>query len=331
VVARPLPIAGRAGDVVDLELTWRAATGATVVLAAGVAVLRYTQRPRVTATALFAQETALILGLFALWQYAGTFSVMSPDGAIGRGQWIWHQERVYHLPSEVWVQRLFLPHPMIVEFFNLYYAVLHFPVLIGCMIWLFVRHRERYRRLRTTVVAFTGCCLLIQLIPVAPPRMLPGTQLIDTAVRYGQSVYSATGGFDADQLSAMPSVHVGWAILVAIVVIGTVRSRWRWLALLYPVLTTVVVVATANHYWLDGIVAGLVLAAVLAIQNGGRRMLAWLAETARENDMQTGLLPAARICDHRDISSPAGTGGTSGLDDSRSIHDRAPAGRDRPS
>ena len=148
-----------------------------------------------------------------------------------------------------------LPHPLLVEFFNLYYAVLHFPVLICCMIWLFFRHRDHYRKLRTTLVAFTGGALLIQLIPVAPPRMLPSSGMVDTAVRYGQSVYAAHAGFDADQLSAMPSVHVGWALLVAIAVIGAAGSRWRWLALLYPVLTTLAVVVTANHFWLDGIVA----------------------------------------------------------------------------
>ena len=85
--------------------------------------------------------------------------------------------------------------------------------------------------------------------------------MVDTAVRYGQSVYAGAAGFDADQLSAMPSVHVGWAILVAIAVIGAARSRWRWLALVYPVLTTLVVVVTANHFWLDGIVAAALLGA----------------------------------------------------------------------
>src|ERR1039458_2992433 len=86
------------------------------------------------------------------------------------------------------------------------------------MIWLFVAYRDRYVRMRTTLVAFTAACLLIQLIPVAPPRMLPLTGMVDTAAVYGQSVYSAHSGFDPDQLSAMPSVHVGWALLVAIAV-----------------------------------------------------------------------------------------------------------------
>ena len=84
---------------------------------------------------------------------------------------------------------------------------------------------------------FTGASLLIQLIPVAPPRLLPMTGMVDTAVQYGQSVYAWSGGFDADEFSAMPSVHVGWAIIVAIAVITVSRRRWRWLAAAYPVLT----------------------------------------------------------------------------------------------
>ncbi len=34
---------------------------------------------------------------------------------------------------------------LLVQAFNVYYAVLHFPVLIGCMIWLFVRHQASWR------------------------------------------------------------------------------------------------------------------------------------------------------------------------------------------
>jgi hypothetical protein len=72
----------------------------------------------------------------------------------------------------------------------------------------------------------------------------------------------------------MPSVHVGWAVLVAIAIIATTRSRWRWLALLYPVMTTLAVVVTANHFWLDGVVAALILALVLGVQLLVRRLLA---------------------------------------------------------
>jgi MFS superfamily sulfate permease-like transporter len=68
----------------------------------------------------------------------------------------------------------------------------------------------------------------------------------------------------------MPSVHVGWSIIVAVAVVSALRSPWRWLAVAYPVLTTTVVVVTANHYWLDGIAAGLLVAVALGLQRAGR-------------------------------------------------------------
>jgi hypothetical protein len=250
----------------NLEWSWQEAAISACCLVVVTLLLHRSGRPRLRATALFTRETALVLALFALWQFAGSFSVMGPGGALARGRWIWHLERVLHLPSETSVQRLVLPHPLLVQGFNLYYDILHFPVLIICLIWLWVWHRARYIRVRTTLAVFTGLSLLIALIPVAPPRMLPGTGLVDTAVLYHQSVYQTRVGFNPDQLSAMPSVHVGWAILVAIMVITTARTPWRWLALLYPAATTMAVVVTANHFWLDGIVAALLLGVVLLVQ-----------------------------------------------------------------
>jgi PAP2 superfamily len=290
-------------DVIHFELSWTEAAGAAASVGVVAVALRLARRPRLAAVGVFAQETALVLGLFALWQYAGSFAVLGPGGALGRAHWIWNFERAIHLPSEAALQRVFLPHPLIIEFMNLYYAGLHFTVLIACMIWLFVAHRERYRQLRTTLVAFTGACLLIQLIPVAPPRMLPGIGMVDTGVLYGQSVYQAHAGFDPDQLSAMPSVHVGWAILVAIAVIGTARTRWRWLALLYPAMTSLAVVVTANHFWLDGIVAAILLGAVLLVQTGVRRMRAATAAVAEPAPAGATESALAGVAD----PAPAGT------------------------
>jgi hypothetical protein len=232
-----------------------------------------TARPwprRLAMAAGIAQEAAILLALFALWQLAGSFSLVGPDGALARAQWIWHVERVVHLPSETEIQRAFLGHPLLVQALNLYYASLHFVVLIGCLVWVYARHRRHYPQVRITLVLFTAGALLIQFLPVAPPRMLPGDGMVDTAARYGQSVYGSVAGFNADQLSAMPSVHVGWALLVALVVVQVSGSRWRWLALGYPVLTLLAVVVTANHFWLDGIAAALLLALALLIQRAGR-------------------------------------------------------------
>jgi len=110
------------------------------------------------------------------------------------------------------------------------------------------------------------------LVPVAPPRLIH-VGMVDTASSYGQSVYAVTGQLGADQYSAMPSVHVAWAFLVAVAVIGATRSQWRWLILLHTAATLYVVVVTANHFWLDGVVAVALLGISLAIQVVSRRIV----------------------------------------------------------
>jgi hypothetical protein len=250
---------------------------------------------RLAMAAGIAQEAAILLALFALWQLAGSFSLIGPDGALARAHWIWHAERAVHLPSETEVQRAFLSHPLLVQALNLYYASLHFVVLITCLVWVYARHRRNYPQVRITLVLFTAGALLIQFLPVAPPRMLPGDGMVDTAARYGQSVYGSVAGFNADQLSAMPSVHVGWALLVALVVVQVSGSRWRWLALGYPVLTLLAVVVTANHFWLDGIAAALLLALALLLQRAGRAVRRRLSSRWRRGgsgrEGQPGYLP----------------------------------------
>ena len=254
-------------------LSWQYAVAVACGLGIIAAVIRIRRRrDRLDAWGGLATEAALLFGLYGLWQFAGSFTVMSPAGALAKGRWLWHAERVLHLPGETSVQRLFLPHPVLVQASNLYYDILHFPVLGVCLIWLYAWHRSSYPAIRTTVALFTGASLLIQLIPVAPPRLLPETGLVDTAVQYGQSVYSWQGGFDADQYSAMPSVHVGWALIVTVAVITTSRNKWRWLATAYPLLTLLSVTVTANHFWLDGAAAGVLVALVLAVQRLARSL-----------------------------------------------------------
>ena len=264
-------------------LSWQDAIiiGGCLAVAAGVMRRRRGRWPGVVS------EAALLFGLYGLWQFAGSFTVMSQAGAVSRGRWLWHAERILHLPGETSVQRIFLPYPVLIQAFNLYYDTLHFALLGACLVWLYLRHRDAYPAIRNTVALFTGASLLIQLVPVAPPRLLPGTGLVDTAVRYGQSVYSWHGGFNADEFSAMPSVHVGWAFIVAIAVITASRRRWRWLAAAYPMLTMLVVVVTANHFWLDGIVSGLLVALVLVVQ----RLIRTVRRRGPDRELDAGDLP----------------------------------------
>ncbi len=255
----------------NLMWTWQEATVIAGVLAVGWGMLRW--RRTFLRTQPFLRESALIIGLYALWQFAGSLSGSGTYAAVGRGQSIWDVERSAHLLSEHTVQDWILPHPLIVQAANLYYDTMHFSMMIVFLLWLFIRHREAYPRWRTTLALLTASCLLIQLIPVAPPRMITNLDMIDTAMQYGQSVYGTVAGFRADQLSAMPSVHVGWAVLIAVCVYRVSTSKWRYLGIAHAVMTVLVVVATGNHYWGDGIVAAALLVGAMGALWTGRRIL----------------------------------------------------------
>lgn len=275
-------------------MPWQTAVICAVVLVGGALATGRVRSRAVAVIRPFAREGGIVLGLFGLWQIAGLVSVMGVAGAVRRGWWIWHLERDVWLPSEVTVQRWFLPYPTLVKGINLYYDTLHFTVMIFFLIWLFARHRDHYAHVRNTIVIVTGASLLIQLVPVAPPRMLRSTGIIDTALLYHQSVYGLMDSTVAGQLAAMPSVHVAWAGIVGLGAFGALRSRWRWLWFCYPAATFLVVLVTANHYWADGIVALALIALSVALQAAGRRATA--AVRARRGAVPpTGPLPAAAI------------------------------------
>ena len=257
-----------------VSLSWQHSGELAAVLAAAGGAMALAKDRRVRAVGAFVRETAVIAVLYGLWQLAGELSVAGTSDALTRARWI---ERVEHdalLPTEASIQHLVIGHPLVVQGINLYYAAMHFPMMFVFLIWLFVRHRDRYRPVRTVLAWTTLCCLLIQLIPVAPPRMIPGIGIVDTGLRYNQSVYN-NSGFDADQLSAMPSVHVAWAVLVGYYTWRIGIGRWRYLGVAHAVITIFVVVATGNHWWLDGIVGVTVLAACAWAVFGGRT--AWQA------------------------------------------------------
>ena len=261
----------------NIALSWREAAILSAVLFGLTLLFRSSRAGVLKSVAPVAREIAVLAGLYALWQFAGTTSLQHTEGAFARARWIVRVERDWHLPSEIRAQDLITGHPWLVEMINLYYATMHFAALFVLLVWMFLRHRDRYAYWRTTIVLLTALCLLVQLLPVAPPRLLPEFGFVDTAAEYGQSVYAALSAVGPDQLSAMPSVHVGWAVLVAIAAWTLTTSRWRWLGVGHAVATVFVVVATANHFWLDGIVASALLGFVLVLQDRAIRLGRYLS------------------------------------------------------
>lgn len=207
-----------------------------------------------------------MFGLYAAWCLIGTITRPHVSGASQRGRDVYALEQWLHLPSEVSVQKLVLPHEWLAHVVNSYYLYGHLNVVVLTLAWTWWRHRPAYPALRVQLIALTIACEVVQLVPVAPPRLLPDLGFVDLAQKYGESVYGDFGSGLASQLLAMPSLHVGWAALVAWTVWRCASGGWRWTGVVHLVLMTLAVVASANHWWLDGIVAAALLAVIVAVQ-----------------------------------------------------------------
>ncbi|THA86741.1 phosphatase PAP2 family protein [Streptomyces sp. A0592] len=225
------------------------------------------------------RELLLVAGFFTVYKAGRLLSTDRTGEAFRNADRIWDAERFLHLPGEGALQRLLLHGDALVTTANTYYAAVHFPATALFLIWLYVRRPAHYLWTRRVLAVLTGAALVLHLAyPLAPPRMLPAARLIDTGQVYGPTVYRAAPDADtlANQFAAMPSLHFGWALMLAMGVIVATRggaqggkggkgSPWRLLWLLHPLVTLLVIVGTANHYWLDAIVAAVLLGIALLV------------------------------------------------------------------
>jgi hypothetical protein len=183
-------------------------------------------------------------------------------------------ERWFGLFHEEAVQHFFLRWPDLVRLFDLYYGSLHFVVPIVALVLLFRRWPEDYRRWRNALAATTAIALIgFSLFPLMPPRLLcdcaygagSGAHygFVDTLARFGGSWSFDSGAMKdvSNQYAAMPSLHVAWALWCACALVPRMHKWWsRALLVAYPIVTTLAVVVTANHYFLDAVGGAVTLA-----------------------------------------------------------------------
>ncbi|MFE9298589.1 phosphatase PAP2 family protein [Streptomyces niveus] len=177
--------------------------------------------------------------------------------ALRNADWIWHVERTLGLNFEEAVNHAVNSVTWLVVAMNYYYATLHFIVTIAVLVWLYRRHPGRYAASRLILFATTAVALLgYYLYPLAPPRLMPGGHFIDTVKVHETWGSMASGNFKAvsNQYAAMPSMHIGWSLWCGLTIFALAKAPWaKILGLLYPTATLIVIVATANHFWLDAV------------------------------------------------------------------------------
>lgn len=255
--------------------TWQHATIATVVCIVSIVALKRCRPSRTTEFLLPAfRELRTIFALYALWRTAKKLPLTQTEGAIDRALQVVDVQEAMFLPSELVVQEWVLRWDWLGWASSAYYAGVHAPAMIAFLLWLFLRHRDQFGKWRNALALLTAMCLFIRFVRVAPPRHLPELGFVDVSVIHGMDVYGPIGTGVSAQFVAMPSLHVAWAAVVGFGVIGASSSRWRWLVAAHLPITIFVVSATGHHWWLDGIVAIVLLGCAMLIDVVSRALLA---------------------------------------------------------
>jgi membrane-associated phospholipid phosphatase len=113
------------------------------------------------------------------------------------------------------------------------------------------------------------------LYPVAPPR-LAELGLVDTVTEYSTSYRVLQPPAFVNQYAAMPSLHVGWDLLMGIALVTwSSHLLVRAVGVALPTLMAISVVLTANHYIIDAVAGiALVLVCLWVVRTWARRRVA---------------------------------------------------------
>jgi len=267
-------------------LRWPTATQAAVaaVLAGLVAFALRRARPSRAGDLVMpaATEFAVMASLYSVWRMAKSLPLTHADGAVERARDIVAVQQWLRLPSELTLQRFVLDHDWLGWSATAYYGAAHVPGIVAFLVWMFAYHRDVYPRWRNALALLTAFCLFIRFVKVAPPRFLTDLGYIDLSDVHGMSVYGPVGTGVSAQFAAMPSLHVGWAAVIAFGMLAATTRWWRWIGVAHLVVTLLVVAATGHHWWLDGVVALALLGVAVWLDAIGRRIA-----TARRPSMSS--------------------------------------------
>jgi hypothetical protein len=210
-------------------------------------------------------EVGIVLAFYLAYASTRALAPGTKDDALANANDVVSMEHTLHLNPEIWLNHALAPVNWLAALAGYYYLTLHFAVTVAALAWVYLRRPHLYAQARTSlVVASYSALLSFWFLPVAPPR-LAEDGIVDVVVQHNTfgAANAQQGGSALENVyAAMPSLHVGWALWVALVVHRSFGSRWRHLAWLYPTATTLVVLSTGNHYLVDAIAgAALVLAA----------------------------------------------------------------------
>jgi len=201
-----------------------------------------------------AREAAVVLGALTAYLTVRLFTDAQRGPALAHARAVLRLERALHLAHEQDVQRWVLGHASATSVLNAVYVWAFWPIVAGALVVLHRRAPSAFVDLRNALILSGLVGLLVfATFPVAPPRMLEGFH--DTVAGLGGSHAVAHPSGLTNEYAAVPSFHVGWTALASTAVAAQLRRRrTRALALVPALLMAVAVVATGNHFVVDGLI-----------------------------------------------------------------------------
>ncbi len=187
--------------------------------------------------------------------------------AMANAQRIIAAERALGVYIEPWVQtQVSHVYPLLLAF-NWLYVNLHLPVTIVTLTWIYLYRNEAWSLFRNVFLTMNACAMVVfAMVPVAPPRLVPTSGVVDTLFVFSSSNYrSGILSIVTNQYAAFPSLHIGYALFSTLAVCLLTRNRLaRALAVVYPFIVLAGIVITGNHYLLDAAAGVAVLAVAFA-------------------------------------------------------------------
>jgi hypothetical protein len=216
----------------------------------------------------FSGRREVALGLGAYTVYLGVRAlVVNERGrlrALANAERVVELERRLGLAVEPRAQELCLRRRGVLTVLNVSYVTLNVVLTVGWLMLLYRRRDPRFHRFRrAAILSLLGASPVFYAFPCAPPRALDG--FVDT-VRDVLDLDSGLVVYVYNPIAAMPSIHCAFAVVTGAAIAHTARSPLvRLLGLAYPPAVFGTVVATANHYVLDGIAGSALAAAALRL------------------------------------------------------------------
>jgi len=155
----------------------------------------------------------------------------------------------------------------LIDFANFMYVNSHFVMTTSVLVWLYLRHNDRFYFVRNMFMTAMGLALVgYMLLPTAPPRFFPELGFVDSIAYYVNVKHdSGLVALFFNPYAAVPSMHVAFSLLIAIPTMLIVRRPlFKVLWALYPLMIAFVVMVTGNHWFMD-VVAGALVAGTSAL------------------------------------------------------------------